>query len=158
MQQFIFSTIHDLKVGSPAHYQGLSIYPLFRSTSPIQEYEMLRTAFHKRWVHINEISEGGSVPELKLINESDNYILILDGEELEGAKQNRVLNTSLLVPGKSQLIIPVSCTEQGRWSRISPEFKNSEKMLFSKARVNKMETVHKSLKQNRMFHSNQGEI
>ena len=40
-------------------------------------------------------SHGGSVPELKVINKAEIPILLLDGEELVGAKQNRVLNTTM---------------------------------------------------------------
>ena len=43
---------------------------------------------------ITEVSEGGSVPELRVVNKGDARILVLDGEELRGAKQNRVLNTT----------------------------------------------------------------
>ena len=112
----------------------------------------------KRVAPVTEISEGGSVPELKLFNESEASVLILDGEELEGAKQNRVLNTSLLVKGKSELLVPVSCTEQGRWSRVSEEFADSEKVLFRKARAKKMERVSESLKFGGGYQSDQGEI
>jgi hypothetical protein len=49
-------------------------------------------------------------------------VLLYDGEELVGAKQNRILNVSVLVEAKSTLTIPVSCVEQGRWSRLSADF------------------------------------
>ena len=158
MRQVIETTLNGVKIGDPVHFKGMSIYPLFQSIIPKKEYVMLRTAFERGWVRVTEISEGGSVPNLKLFNESEFSVLILDGEELEGAKQNRVLNTSLLVLGKSELIVPVSCTEQGRWSHISPEFGDSKKVLFKKARVNKMERVSESLKVGGGYQSNQGEI
>ena len=50
------------------------------------------------------------------------FHLLYDGEELVGAKQNRILNVSVLVDAKSALKIPVSCVEQGRWSRRSAAF------------------------------------
>ncbi|NUQ65067.1 MAG: hypothetical protein HUU20_21595 [Pirellulales bacterium] len=40
-------------------------------------------------------------------------MLFLDGEELAGAKQNRILNASLLVGAKSNIKIPVSCAPRG---------------------------------------------
>jgi len=42
------------------------------------------------------------VPELLVINQGERAVLLVDGEELVGAKQNRVLNTSVLVRGKSE--------------------------------------------------------
>ena len=158
MRQVIETTLNGVKIGDPVHFKGMSIYPLFQSAKPELDYVMLRTAFQRGWIHVTEISEGGSVPELKLFNESEYNVLILDGEELEGAKQNRVLNTSLLVLGKSDLIVPVSCTEQGRWSHVSREFGDSKKVLFKKARANKMESVHQSLKRGGGYRSDQGEV
>jgi hypothetical protein len=62
------------------------------------------------------VSEGGDVPTLRLTSAADRPVLLLDGEELIGAKQNRVLNTTVLVAAHSRLTIPVSCVEQGRWA------------------------------------------
>ena len=51
------------------------------------------------------------MPTLRVINGADRPVLLLDGEELVGAKQNRVLNTSVLVAKGARLDIPVSCVE-----------------------------------------------
>jgi hypothetical protein len=36
-------------------------------------------------------------------------VLILDGEELVGTKQNRIVNTTILVAAGCEIVIPVSC-------------------------------------------------
>jgi hypothetical protein len=46
---------------------------------------------------VTEVSEAGSVPFLQVANGADRPLLLLDGEELIGAKQNRILNTTVLV-------------------------------------------------------------
>ena len=45
---------------------------------------------------IREVSEGGSVPELHVVNRAGKMVLILDGEELVGANQNRMVNSTIL--------------------------------------------------------------
>ena len=62
------------------------------------------------------------MPELLVENPLAERVLLYDGEELVGAKQNRILNVSVLVEAKSALTIPVSCVEQGRWSQRSATF------------------------------------
>ena len=59
--------------------------------------------------------KGGSVPDLLVENRGDVRVLFLEGEELIGAKQNRILNTSVLVAAHTKVKIPVSCVERGRW-------------------------------------------
>jgi hypothetical protein len=75
-----------------------------------------------RGLCVAETSEAGSVPELVVENPLTERVLLYDGEELVGAKQNRILNVSVLVEAMSGLTIPVSCVEQGRWRRQSVHF------------------------------------
>ena len=62
---------------------------------------LLDEALQKDYIEIQETSESGSVPELKVLNKCGRKILLLDGEELLGAKQNRILNLSVMVPAKT---------------------------------------------------------
>jgi len=62
------------------------------------------------------------VPELFVENPTEDDVLLYDGEELVGAKQNRILNVSVLVGVGAKLPIPVSCVEQGRWRQLTSTF------------------------------------
>jgi len=121
-------------------------------------YLTLKEALKNGRLLIQEVSNSGSVPELKVKNLLDIPVLILDGEELAGAKQNRILNTTILVKEKSEIIIPVSCTEQGRWSYQTNHFYDSDLVSPTFLRAKKASSVSASLKQNRGYHSDQQEI
>ncbi len=75
------------------------------------------------------MSQSGSVPDLKLINKSASKLLVVDGEELVGAKQNRIVNATFLIAGQTEITIPVSCVEQGRWSYRSQKFASGQKVM-----------------------------
>lgn len=62
-----------------------------------------------------------TVRTLKLINTSALPVLILDGEELVGGWQNRIVTTTLLVPARTTFDLPVSCVEAQRWHAVQPE-------------------------------------
>src|SRR5262249_38289463 len=85
----------------------------------------LDEALQNDLVDVTEIDEGGSVPTLKVSNKADRLLFLMSGEQLQGAKQNRVLNISIMVGSKSDLPIPVSCVEAGRWRYQSEKFASS---------------------------------
>ncbi len=89
------------------------------------------------------------MPELAFENASAEKILLVDGDELIGARQNRVVNISILVGGGQRVVIPVSCVEHGRWSyaQSAPgrDFRSGNRTLFAKARAGKMGQVSFSM-------------
>ena len=86
------------------------------------------------------------MPELRLKNNLDKDVFAADGETLLGAKQNRVLNSSIYVKAGDEIVIPVSCVEQGRWSYRQRSLRASEHSEFISSRATKMASVASSLK------------
>jgi hypothetical protein len=84
-----------------------------------------------------------TVPMLKVINQGSLPVLILDGEEVVGGHQNRVVNTTLLVPGKATFDLPVSCIEHGRWHQERATFDAGE-AVHPSLRRQKIEQVSAS--------------
>ncbi len=103
-------------------YDNLTLVPLRGEGRKQLNYLLGEQAIKSGSVEVREIDEAGSVPELAVINKSNKLILFLDGEELIGAKQNRILNTSIMLAPNSKTMIPVSCVEQGRWHSRSSKF------------------------------------
>jgi hypothetical protein len=58
-------------------------------------------------------------------NKSIAPLILIDGEEVVGGDQNRIVNSTIVIAPQSESKIPVSCSERGRWGYKS-EFKNSE--------------------------------
>jgi hypothetical protein len=59
-----------------------------------------------------------------------------------------VLNLSILVPAKTELTIPVSCVERGRWSYArQADFTASPQTMFARARAGKSDQVSRSLRE-----------
>jgi hypothetical protein len=128
-----------VQIGEPVEHRGIVVTPLFPRRDPVASYVTLDEAL-AGGLRIREIDESGSVPELVVENPLASRVLLYDGEELVGAKQNRILNVSVLVEAKSQLTIPVSCVEQGRWHRVSAAFEAGPSIAHTELRRRKAET------------------
>lgn len=154
----IHHRLSSLTIGEPQTHENLTVFPLLGDSLPDPEFVLLKEALDKGFVTVEEVDESGSVPELIVVNDSDQFVLLLDGEEVAGAKQNRVLNTSILLDRKSRTKIPVSCTEQGRWAYSSEKFAHSGNIMSSKLRRRKSGSVSRNLKAAKSYHSDQGEV
>src|SRR5262245_26578294 len=107
MDALITRCLAELEFGEIQQHGNMAVLPLFPKSLPGPEYLTLTQALERRLLRVTELSQAGSVPELKVANEADIPVLILDGEELAGAKQNRVLNTTILLKEKFEMVIPV---------------------------------------------------
>ncbi len=138
----IKKTLDRVEVQTPANYRNLTIYPLILKTKQkAPTYLTLDQGMKAGTATITEVSEGGSVPELRLMNSGDKPLLLIDGEEMVGAKQNRVINLTVMADANSKIVIPVSCVEAGRWQHNSAEFAASPNTMHASGRRGKMAGV-----------------
>jgi hypothetical protein len=112
----------DLEFGKTVSYQRLGIVPLRLRKSSALSYLTCDETDLGKWVTIEEVSAAGSVPELRVRNQSNYRLFIFEGSTLIGAKQNRVVNMSIMLGPQSVNVIPVSCVERGRWRVNTPTF------------------------------------
>ncbi len=134
-------TLKNLTLGPAASFAGLTLFPLLAERKDERGYLTLDDALAMGTLKITEMSNAGNVPELLLHNEGKEPVLLLDGEELTGAKQNRVLNLTVLAPAGAKIVISVACVEAGRWSARSEYFAVADRVMFSGARMNKVAAV-----------------
>jgi hypothetical protein len=150
--------LEEVKVGGKQSHRNLTLFPLLSACKLELEYLLLDEALSEGTIEILEVSKEGTVPELKVVNKSPRMVLILDGEELVGAKQNRIVNTTILIPGETVVVIPVSCVEQGRWTYASSSFSSEKRMMSAGLRAMKSEQVRESLRTSGRHRSDQGAL
>ena len=130
---FIMDFFHDqtLQLSKPLTYKGLTLVGISNPKKDDgQRYLTLTEGIKSGDVIIKEVSEGGNVPKLLIQNKSQQSLFIMDGEELIGAKQNRIVNSSFIIKPHHTSEIPVSCVEQNRWSYNSRNFSASDNIFF----------------------------
>ena len=157
MKQFMDQAL-TVKIGAPETFENMTVFPLTGGPATAVDYLTLDEALAQKVAAVTEVSESGSVPELRFVNSGDKRVFLLDGEELVGAKQNRVLNLSIMVPVGKTLVVPVSCVERGRWHHVSRGFSSSPRTHYAEGRARKMAQVSDSMKTSGRRTSDQGEI
>ena len=122
--------------GSPVTPPGMphvSVYPLIARRGPASSgldlysdpgYVSLDEAMRRGLLRISE-KPAAIVPGLEEENVGDRPVLILAGEILVGGKQNRILQSDVLLPGHSgRRDVSAFCVEHGRWTPDEKEFRS----------------------------------
>jgi hypothetical protein len=148
----------QFRVGQPLSCNTLTVIPLYAEAEFPAEYQLADEAIETAKVVVQEVNEAGSVPELLVENTGDSRVLFLEGEELRGAKQNRILNTSILVAAHTKTKVPVSCVEQGRWRYAGKHFGSSKTRSPHSMHYAMKSSVTESLKRSAGHRSDQGEV
>jgi hypothetical protein len=100
-------------LGDPQTSGAITIFPIFGPESRL-DYRPLAEAI-ELGATVRELATGADVRTVVVDNSTDMPALIYEGEQIKGAQQNRVFDSSFLIPAKSQATAPVSCVERGRW-------------------------------------------
>ena len=158
----ISETLESLGLGRPHQFRNLTIFPLRAGPTGPRDYLTLSEAFRDGLAQISEVSEDGSVLALQFENRAKQPVLILDGEELVGAKQDRIANVTILAPAETTITVPVSCVEVGRWNyrenHRERNFEPSDRAYFSEGRRRKTAAVSESLRERGVHYANQHEV
>src|SRR6266705_764373 len=149
-----------IEIGRSSQFRNLTLFPLMRPSVPVPQldYLLLEDGIAQGKVRVTELHAGGSVPELRLENNAELPVLLVDGEELVGAKQNRVLNLTILAPAKHTTVIPVSCVEAGRWKMESTELNVADHLMYSLVRGERVTQVTAAMCSNGTRKSDQGAV
>jgi hypothetical protein len=159
MDDIVEQYLASIEIGEPTTIGRIALVPLFNPTATVSTpYIALKTALEGATFLVEESHESGTVGQIRVTNKGALPVLLLDGEELAGAKQNRVLNTTILVPANETTPIPVSCTEEGRWSYVSPRFEESLSVAPPRVRRSNQSAVAESLRLSGRFAGNQSEV
>ena len=160
MKTTVLDFLKHLRVGEPQSHENLTVYPVrvesYKGYSTFG-YQVLDEALKKGAVTVEEIDGAGSVPELLVTNNSGSRVFLMDGEELIGAKQNRIVNTSIIIDAHSKVKIPVSCVEQGRWHFEGSKMKSGN-VAHPHLRKEKAAQVQYNLETCHKFSANQSAI
>jgi hypothetical protein len=154
----IIAALDQLELGKPITAANLTMYPLLLPEESAPGYLTLEEALAAGLASVTEVSESGSVPELLVKNGAAKPVLILDGEELVGAKQNRIVNLTILVAAQQTLHIPVSCVEAGRWARRSREFAAAGRAHYATGRARKLAQVSYAMRETGSREADQSDV
>ena len=95
-------------------YKNMEVIPVRINCNGNRDYLTLKRGIKAGFVEITEC-QVSTVGTVLAKNNSNIPLILIDGDEIIGAKQNRIMNRSLIIPPRTAMEVSVSCTEQGRW-------------------------------------------
>ncbi|HXG43310.1 MAG TPA: DUF6569 family protein [Gemmatimonadales bacterium] len=154
----VAQTLEEVAMGLPVRRHNLILVPLLRPWAGAPQYLTARRALRAGLLEITEVSDGGTVNAVRATNRADQPVLVLDGEELVGARQNRIANVSVLIAARSTVRLPVSCVEQRRWAWRTRFFADSRQTMPPCAHRQHIRAVHETLRRSGSFQGDQAAV
>jgi len=110
----------EIKTGKPVFLRNLLLFPLTNGNDQIENVTGIDDLLGRRLCQILEL-DPPVIDRVNVNNTSDQRLLVIDGEEILGAMQNRIAASSCFIETKSRLQVPTICVEQGRWEADRPD-------------------------------------
>jgi hypothetical protein len=156
----IASFLGSVSLAPRQAHKSLTVWPLLRdAASSAPPYVSLSEAVARGQLVIDELKTGATVPHVLAKNRGDVAVLVLFGEEIRGAMQNRIANASFLVPAQSEVVLDVSCVEHGRWERRGrAAFESTGAVMSSHVRHRMNRHVSMARRAGRGFRADQAEV
>lgn len=148
----------ETRIASVQTQNNLSVVQFISSNIDTFDYVSLSSAFENNLIEIKELGDGASVNDVYVVNHSGKFVFMMDGDIIQGAKQNRVINTSILLAPNKKTQIQVSCVEQGRWRHVSDKFSDSDLCAPLGMRSSKHKDVFNNLSAGKAHYANQSKV
>jgi hypothetical protein len=110
-----------LTLGTLQRIATIDLIPLVRAGTPGEADLLAHEALAAGALEVLE-KDGGVVQELLARNKAPRPVVIIEGETLVGARQNRIVAHTVVVAAGQDVIVPVGCMEHGRWHFKSAQF------------------------------------
>jgi len=121
----LLDTLNHVEVTGHQQCGSVEVFHLRWPAGDPLTYSTLDEALEAHWIEVVESTEAGQVSRIKIINRSTQMVFLMAGEQLVGCKQNRVMNSSIMVPPRAEMALPVTCVERGRWGYSSSAFSSA---------------------------------
>ena len=113
----------NIELLTPQVHDNMAIIPLKTEPSYI-DLLTLKKGLQLGLVKVSECDHS-VVNTLVVKNRAVTPLILIDGDEVVGGDQNRIVNATMLIDAQTSMKIHVSCSERGRWGYKS-EFKQSQ--------------------------------
>ena len=129
----------NFNVSKPVEKNNITTFFLSSIEKNNNKYLSFSEAIAKNQVQISEVNKEGLLTKLSVSNKSSDNIIILNGELIIGTqiRQDRIVDSTVLIPGYATVLINTFCGEQYRWSpKLSNKISTPESLYFSSGRAN----------------------
>ena len=138
----------NFNVSEPVEKNNITTFFLSSIEKNNNKYLSFSEAIAKNQVQISEVNKEGLLTKLSVSNKSSDNIIILNGELIIGTqiRQDRIVDSTVLIPGYATVLINTFCGEQYRWSpRLSNKISTPESLYFSSGRANNAADINTKL-------------